>query len=293
MAQRFGGAHSPGAAKTDWSRKRRSRVGARANALYIAPIPLLFTAFGQNPAGLAFDLAAFFTLMGAAYLTREGLKAHDAYDARTTARRPAIPRKMLGAALTGAGLLLAGLPSLGGGIILAILGTALHVAAFGIDPLRNKMPGGAPAWQSERVAAAVDEAERHLADMRTAIAGTGDRPLLIRTDSFAETARGLFRRVEQDPRDLAQARRWLGVYLLGAKDAAQKYAALAARSDAKTARTEFMTLLNDLEQGFARRTETMLLDDRSDLDVEIEVLRERLDREGLAMASDDLGDKNR
>ena len=283
MAQRYGGAHSPDGAAQNWSRKRRSRVGARANALYIVPIPLLFTAFGQGPAGLATDLAAFFVLMAAAYMTREGLKAHDAYDARTTARRPALPRKVLGAALTGAGLFLAGLPALGGGIILAILGVALHIAAFGIDPLRNKRPGGAPTWQSDRVAEAVDEAERHLADMRAAIQTTADRPLLIRTDGFADTARGLFRRVEQDPRDLAQARRWLGVYLLGAKDAAQKYAALAARGDAKAARADFVLLLDDLEQGFVRRTETMLLDDRSDLGIEIEVLRERLNQEGLAM----------
>ena len=293
MAERYGGAHSPGAAGTDWSRKRRSRVGARANALYIVPIPLLFTAFGQNPAGLAFDLAAFFVLIGAASVTRQGLLAEDAFDARTVARRPALPRKMIGAALTGAGLFLAGLPAVGGGIVLAALGIGLHVAAFGIDPLRNKMAGGAPAWQSERVAQAVDEAERHLADMRASILETSDRPLLIRVDSFAETARRLFRRVEEDPRDLAQARRWLGVYLLGAKDAARKYADLARRGDAKTGRSDFMTLLDDLEQGFARRTETMLLDDRSDLGIEIDVLRERLDREGLAMAPTAEGDKTR
>ena len=121
-----------------WSGRRRSRVGARANALYLAPIPLLFTAFGQDPAGLALDLAAFFTLMGAAWMTREGLRAEDAYEAREAARRPALPRKLLGAGLTGIGLALAGLPTVGGAVILAILGVALPIGAFGIDPLRNK-----------------------------------------------------------------------------------------------------------------------------------------------------------
>ncbi|WP_375261058.1 5-bromo-4-chloroindolyl phosphate hydrolysis family protein [Palleronia sp.] len=264
-----------------WSGRRRSRVGARANALYIAPIPLLFTAFGQDPAGLALDLAAFFTLMAAAWMTREGLRAEDAYAAREAARRPALPRKLLGAGLTGIGLALAGLPLVGGAIILAILGIALHIGAFGIDPLRNKHPEGAPAWQAERVAAAVDEAEAHLAEMRAAIVRTGDRTLLVRIDRFADTARGLFRRVERDPRDLPQARRWLGVYLLGARDAARKYVDLSHKQDNGAARVEFMALLDDLEDGFARRTEVMLLDDRSDLDIEIDVLRERLAREGV------------
>ena len=288
MAERYGGAHSPGGPPAAAARpRRRSRAGARANALFVAPVPLLLTAFGQDPLGLAFDLAAFFVLTGAAWLTREGLRAEDAYDARPTARRPALPRKVLGAAATGAGLALAGLPALGGALVLAVLGMALHLAAFGIDPWRNKHAAGAPGWQSERVARAVDEAEAHLAAMRDAVARTGDRPLTARVEGFAATARALFRRVEEDPRDLPQARRWLGVYLLGARDAARKYADLSGRVRDPQARDAFTSLLDDLEQGFARRTETMLLDDRSDLDIEIDVLRDRLDREGVAMGRKD------
>ena len=42
-------------------------------------------------------------------------------------------------------------------------------------------------------------------------------------------------------------------------------------------------LLDDLEQNFSARTRKMLLDDRSDLTVEIDVLRERLQREGVRL----------
>ncbi len=270
------------AERPSWSGRRRSRIGARANALYIAPIPLLLTGWGQSPAGLALDLAAFFVLMAAAWMTREGLRAEEAYDARAAARRPALPRKMLGAGLTGLGLALAGLPAIGGALVLAALGVALHLGAFGLDPLRNKHPEGAEAWQSERVAAAVDAAEAHLAEMRNHVARTGDRALVTRVEEFAQTARAMFRRVEHDPRDLTDARRWLGVYLLGARDAAAKYAGLAERRAGGAERAEFVALLDDLEQGFARRTEEMLTDDRADLGIEIEVLRDRLRRDGVA-----------
>jgi hypothetical protein len=40
-------------------------------------------------------------------------------------------------------------------------------------------------------------------------------------------------------------------------------------------------LLRDLGDEFAARTEKLLLDDRSDLDIEIGVLRDRLAREGV------------
>ena len=76
-------------------------------------------------------------------------------------------------------------------------------------------------------------------------------------------------------------RRFLGVYLLGARDATVQFADLYARSKNEAARSEYEALLDDLEGSFTARTEKMLLDDKSSLDVEIEVLRDRLAREGI------------
>ena len=91
----------------------------------------------------------------------------------------------------------------------------------------------------------------------------------------------MFRVVEEDPRDLTSARRYLGVYLLGARDATVQFADLYARSKNAEARADYEQLLNDLESSFAKRTEKLLVDDKSSLDVEIEVLRERLARDGV------------
>ena len=60
-----------------------------------------------------------------------------------------------------------------------------------------------------------------------------------------------------------------------------KFADLYARTKDQKARDDFEALLSDLEENFAARTEKLLLDDRSDLDVEIEVLRDRLKRDGI------------
>ena len=102
-------------------------------------------------------------------------------------------------------------------------------------------------------------------------------------DRFIATARDMFRTVEDDPRDLTSARKYLGVYLLGARDATAKFADLYARTRDEAARTDYEKLLDDLEANFTARTELLLTDNRSDLDVEIEVLRERLAREGVRM----------
>ncbi|KGB82864.1 hypothetical protein JT55_05345 [Rhodovulum sp. NI22] len=293
MAQRYGGKFSPQGTggpkdapppKNPFHGKTRTRAGGRVNFLFIAPFPLLFSAFASEPVGLALNLAAFGVLILAAWLTREGLKAQEAYEARRVARRPAIPRKIFASVLTGAGLFLAGFAPEAGllnPVIFAVLGTVLHSFAFGLDPLSDKGMEGVDTFQQDRVAHAVDEAEKHLTAMKDAILRAGDRKLEARVDAFQATAREMFRTVEQDPRDLTAARKYLGVYLLGARDATAKFADIYSRTRDAGVRADYEALLTDLEQNFAARTNSLLLDDRSDLDVEIEVLRERLQREGV------------
>ncbi len=91
--------------------------------------------------------------------------------------------------------------------------------------------------------------------------------------------------MEADPRDLTQARRYLGVYLRGARDATDKFAAYYARAGDADARRDYLAFLDDMEGGFAQRTERLMLDDRTGLDIELEVLRDRLRREGVKVES--------
>jgi len=298
MAERFGGRYSPGGdarprPEPDTAELRRARgpdpMRARRNLLFLAPIPLLFTAFSGGALELATDLSALAVLWGGAWLTSEGVRAQAAFEARATARRPAIPRKLFGAVLTGTGVALAtlapGTPADAGAVlapaIFGVVAAALHVLAFGADPWRDKLAAGVDAFQSGRVARVLDEGERHLRAMHEAIGRTGDRALIGRVARFEVTVREMFARVEQDPRDLTAARRWLGVYLEGARNATAKFADLWLRSRDTDARAQYEAFLDDLEANFAARSQTLLLDDRSDLTVEIDVLRDRLAREGL------------
>jgi hypothetical protein len=294
MAQRYGGKFSPDNSPqtappaASFQGARRTRAGGRVNLLFLAPLPLIWQAFGNGPVQMALNLSALGLLLLAAWLTREGLLAEEAYEARKVARRPAVPRKMLGSVLTGAGLALAGWAATGGiaaPAIYAVVGTLLHGLAFGLDPLKDKGLEGVDLFQTDRVARAVDEAENHLSAMNDAILRCGDRALEARVARFQQAARQLFRTVENDPRDLTAARKYLSVYLLGARDATVKFADIYARNKSAEARADYEDLLNDLEQNFAARNEKLLLDDRSDLTVEIDVLRDRLQREGIARNS--------
>ncbi|MEI4485855.1 5-bromo-4-chloroindolyl phosphate hydrolysis family protein [Frigidibacter sp. MR17.14] len=296
MAERFGGPHSPGARAPRGSKLRTRApepMRARRNLLFLAPLPLVFRAFSGGALDLAGDLLALAALWGGAWLTSEGVKAEAAFNAQAVARRPAIPRKLFGLAATGIGVALAALPdgalageaeagAVAGGLLLGAIAMVLHAVAFGMDPLRDRRPEGIDAFQHDRVARALDEAERHLARMTRAVADLGDRTLTRRVAGFHDTARAMFARVAEDPRDLTAARRYLGVYLQGAADATEKLVQILRGGEDRAARAAYMDLLDDLEADYAARTEALIGNDRADLGVEIEVLRERLSREGLA-----------
>ncbi len=298
MAQRYGGDHSPkkptgpsDATKT--ANKFRGRTAhqsdIRVKLLFLAPVPLLFAAIGELRAGDAFgmaaELTAFITLIFAAYLLRDGIKAQAAFEARTIARPPKIPRKLFAAELTGVGVMLAGyfgwqldmVPA----FVFGMIASVAHIVSFGLDPMRKKGMGGVNEFDAERVAKAVDKAEALLRETLTAAKRIGNRQLEGRVESLASAARDMFRAVEEDPRDLTSSRKFLSVYLRGARDATIKFADLYSKTRDADAQRDYEALLADLETSFANQRETMLLENRSDLDVEIEVLRDRLKQEGL------------
>ena len=290
MAQRFGGKYSPDADmptppdRGTYDGARVEPVGLRANLMFAPPVILLATSFGGGALSLATGLIGAGALGLGAWLLRGGLRAEAEFNDRRVARRPALPRKLLAAILTGLGAAIAAYthaPARAAPVIYGAVAGALHLAAFGLDPMRSKGMEGIDTFQQDRVARAVTEAETHLAAMRDAILRAGDRRLETRVEQFQDTVRRLFRTVEDDPRDLSAARRYLGVYLMGARDASIRFADIYARTRDDSARRDYLALLDDLERNFAARTEKMLLDDRSDLTVEIDVLRDRLQREGI------------
>ncbi|MEM1074690.1 MAG: 5-bromo-4-chloroindolyl phosphate hydrolysis family protein [Pseudomonadota bacterium] len=291
MAQRFGAKYSPKGSAQPQSKADGSfiaakvdPVGARANLMFLPAIVLLFAALFGGAMALAFGLIGAGLLSLGAWLLRGGLQAEAEYNSRKVARRPALPRKMLAAILAGGGITLGAMSHDNGVVVAAVYGLAvigLHLAAFGVDPMSSKGMDGIDTFQQDRVARVVDEADAHLNAMTDALKRLGDRQINDRMTGFQKAVRKLIRTVEEDPRDLTAARKYLGVYLLGARDATSKFADIYVQNQSADSRADFLSLLDDLERNFAARNEKLLLDDHSDLTVEIEVLRDRLDREGV------------
>ncbi|WP_417723502.1 5-bromo-4-chloroindolyl phosphate hydrolysis family protein [Salipiger sp.] len=296
MARRYGGKFSPdgtdpgtgttGAETSHYRGAKVDPVGARSNVLFVPPIVLAATSLGDGAAGLATGLIGAGALLLGAWLLRDGLRAQALYEERRVARRPAIPRKLLAAGAAGIGVAIAAWksePGLVAPVIYGLSAIALHVGAFGIDPMSDKGMEGIDTFQQDRVARVVDEARTYLDAMEDAVRRADDRQVEARVERFRSKVSEMIRTVEEDPRDLSAARKYLGVYLMGARDAAVKFADIYSRTQDRGAKSDFMMLLTDLEEGFSQKNRKLLLDNNADLTVEIDVLRERLQREGVRL----------
>ncbi|MGF1658751.1 MAG: 5-bromo-4-chloroindolyl phosphate hydrolysis family protein [Rubrimonas sp.] len=275
-------------APSQWSGRAVRSRSLRATLLFLWPTFLLFGAFAAMLEGDALGLVwmggAWVALILAAGLTRTGIEAAAAYEARAVAKPPAFPRKLFGAAFTALGV---GVATWFGGldmvrtVVFAAVAGGLHVAAFGIDPMKAKGVDGLEGAALDEAITKIETARALLGEMTGAIARTADRALQDRVAALAASAQEVLARIERDPRDLRRARRFLSVYLVGARDAAVKFARAWEESPDPLMRADYVALLDDLEGHFARHREELLLDDRTALDVEIEVLRDRLKMEGV------------
>ncbi len=290
MAQRFGGQFSPKGKGPEPEPNARpnpnllptkgtQKTGTRSAVMFFLPLLFLGPLFGGSPGSLILSLAAAGLMLAAAIVNREGIKAQQEYDSRKVARRPAIPRKIFASALAGGALICGALVWSEGLIypaLFGLIGAALHLGSFGPDPLADKGVEGMDPFQTERVAKAVQEAEAYLKSMADAILRAGDRQIEGRVDRFAASARNLFRAIEADPGDLTAARKYLSVYLMGARDATVKFSDLYRQNRDAKARADYESLLSDLETTFAEKSKAFLANNHSDLDIEIAVLRDRL-----------------
>lgn len=295
MARRFGGRFSPGSspapgapAAAPFRNRPAARVSIRARLMFFLPLPLLFAGLGATMRGAAGEMVAelggYLGLTLSAWLLNEGLRAEAAFEARAVARPPALPRKLFAAVLTGVSVFAVGLLSAGEGVVSAaafgVVGALAQLAAFGLDPMKKKGIEG-DDFTSERVARAIDQAEALVRDTVAAAARLGDRRLEGRVDRLADQAREVLRAIEADPRDLARSRSFIHVYLRGLRDATVKLADLLARRPDPQAQAQYEALVGDLEQSFATQRAGLLEGNRTDLEVEIEVLRDRLQQDGL------------
>jgi len=283
MAKRIG---TQGLSASQKQRRAAMAGTAATIILFILPVPLVIKAvlalLGGKIFTAAWTLGVFAIMIVAATMIQRGKTAELNWRMKKIARMPRAPNKIMGSIILGGITFFAAwflakeglFQSVGFGIAAG----AGSLMLYGLDPLHSKGYDGADA---AKVAEALDGARAQLERIEKAgmqISSYQDRD---RVKSVVSNAEKVLDEIEADPKDLRRARKFLNVYLTGAVDVTEKYAAAEAKGNADELKDNFSRLLTDMDNVFREQHDKLLADDVLDLDVQMDVLRTRLTKEGV------------
>ncbi len=257
--------------------------------MFLLPLPVLFAAIASLASGNLSELlgnaAGYGLFLAGALMLRRGLLTEAEYDRRRVAKAP-YPLKTLGGGLialaTGitAGLGAGHHPAIAGAFgLAALLGCYL---TYGFDPrVAKRFTDRDGVDTTDRVLEALVQAENSIAAIEQTTREIRNAELNGRLRRIVAQARKILTLLEEDPRDLRRARKFLNVYLDGARQVTEGYAKTHARVATPELEDNFRRVLITIEEVFEEQQQKLLESDLTDLDVQIEVLTTQLKREGV------------
>ena len=264
-------------------------VSLSGSLLFIFPIPLFMAVAvslgrGDFSGVLGNASAAILFLIGALTL-RKGLQAERAYHAKKVAIAPKLPLKLVASVIVGIAVMLAAKIGADHGFLVAIcfgIGAAVGcVLAYGTDPRKEKVAKASYGYTTAEVVAALEEAEQRVRKIESARHHIHNQELKDRLSRIVASARKVLSVIEDDPRDLRRARKFLNTYLEGARKVTEGYANTHKKTQSNELEANFRNVLMTIEEVFEEQHRRLLQNDVLDLDVQIEVLATQLKREGI------------
>jgi len=269
--------------------QQRQKTKPKGWLLLILPLPLVFAvlvSLGKGALGAVLTNSFGFALfIAGAILARKGFRIEQEYHRRKIARAPRIPYKLI------AGMTVAfatGITAFNGVGYSLLNSLAFSIATllgyyllYGIDPRQDKMGSTIAGVTAKEVLDALEEAENTIESIEAAAAKIGHRELRLRLNRITTQAQAVLRAIEEDPKDLRRARKFLVVYLQSTQQVTEGYARTHKKAGSQQLEDNFRRVLDSIEHTFKEQQEKLLKNDVFDLDVQIEVLQAQLKREGI------------
>lgn len=268
---------------------RRSANGGYL--IFILTFPLIFSLIGSLSSGNAFRAFVIALCIALYYFggssIRKGLYNQHHSSQRKWQRSAPFPWKITGAIFVAAATALASLflaekplfSAIGFGLS-ALIGTLI---VYGVDPKLEKIstPNGSTI-NSDEVIAALEEAEIKIQAIETASFNIKDIKVKNQLHRISSKAHDILHVIEEDPKDLRRARKFLNTYLDGTQRVINGYGDIQAKNIPNQKLDDsFREVLNTVESVFAEQHQKLLENDVLDLDIQIEVLQTQMKHEGV------------
>ena len=261
------------------------RTGFKGLLLFIMPMPVLFAAIVHLLKGnitLSITSGLLFAgFMVAAIVARHGFKLESRFKQNKFSKAPGTPFKTVAAIIlastTGLTALFLTKYDLIESVLIAVVTLIAFLIAYGIDPRKDKSIDISLGVSAEEVYEALEEAELKISSIEASRKSIRNIEFNRHLKIIITKARGILTLIEEDPKDLSRARKFLKVYLDGTARVTESYAKTQSKSASTAALDKnFAEVLETIEATFDEQHKKLLENDQFDLDVKIEVLRAQL-----------------
>jgi 5-bromo-4-chloroindolyl phosphate hydrolysis protein len=275
------------------ARRSLGSTGA-ALILYLLPLPLLGKAFYElvlqgRFGGFALSLGLFALFIFGAEVARRGIARAWDFKRRKVALAGGAPLKAVGAGIIGVATFLtawlAAAQTVPAAVAIALGALLGFFLTYGLDARGAKGVAADAGVTVEEVQSALAEARGRIGAIEEAakrLTGSTAYELRQKIRDVVGAASKVLHMIEDDPRDLRRARKFLHVYLDGARTVTENYASAAAKAASPEMEAKFRAVLDELKRTCEEQYQRLLENDTLDLDAQIEVLKIRLTKEGLS-----------
>jgi len=245
--------------------------------LFVAVIVALFQrdipAFGLN-------LTAFGLFYAVVKLNTWGLANEFEYHKEKLTKAPTKPYKSIAALLLGIATFFSA--SIAGGesfliaIFLAVIAMIGYVLYYGLDPRTDKLENIGDV-SAELVLKTLKDAKTKISGIESHI--NNDFKDLVLKDKLSlatKKAEHIIQTIQEDPKDIRVARKFLLVYLDGLEKVTNSYMAMEEEEIKGETKEKLHQLLNDIEIKFDKELARLKKNNEFDLDVNIDVLQQQI-----------------
>jgi len=252
--------------------------------LYIFLVPLflaiILSLIERNILAFLLNLTAFGLFYFTAKLNTLGLENEFQYNKEKLTKAPDKPYKTFSAVLLGLSTFftatIAGGESIIMGLFLSIISSIGYYLYYGLDPREDKLENIGDI-SAELVLKTISEAKSKLDNIERDINKISNDNLLQKKLSLAlEKAKNIIQTLQEDPKDIRVARKFLIVYIDGLEKVTNAYSSMDEKDIKKETREKLHQLLEDVERRFDKELIRLKKNNEFDLDVNIDVLQQQI-----------------
>lgn len=212
-------------------------------------------------------------------LSHKGFIQEKEYLLATLTKAPKTPYKTMSALLLGIATFftawIAGGKPFMTSLFLGLISTLGYYLYYGFDPKEDKLDNLGDI-SAEFVLETIQEAQDKLSNIKEDMQEMDDKLLVEKLDKAVKKAEHILAVIQEDPKDIRVARKFLIVYIDGIAKVIDAYSTLDEKDIDAERKENLYALIDDLDLKFDSELERLKNNNLFDLDVHIDVLKEQI-----------------